>query len=116
LCGIANTNTPLNPEPLVLNLLQSGLRLKQVEVVRIKLCQCLVLLDGSCNTFVDNNCVVTQTTKPESTLAKKHNIIIYHKVWESVAMGVQRIFFEKGCDNQADCLIKSSLTDAFTSD
>jgi hypothetical protein len=51
--------------------------------------------------------MVTQSTKPESTLIKKHNSITYHKVRESVAMGVQRICFEKGSDNQADCLTKS---------
>jgi hypothetical protein len=80
---------------------------EKVEALRTKFRQCGVPLDGPCNTFVDNKSMVTQSTKPESTLTKKHNSIAYHKVRKSVAMGVQRICFEKGCDNQADCLTKS---------
>jgi hypothetical protein len=80
---------------------------EKVEALRTKLRQFGVHLDGPCNIFLYNKSVVTQSTKPESTLTKKHNSIAYHKVRESVAMGVQRIFFEKGCDNQADCLTKS---------
>jgi hypothetical protein len=79
----------------------------KVEALRTKLRQFGVPLDGPCNTFVDNNSVITKSTTPESTLTKKHNSIAYHKVRESVAMGVQRICFEKGCDNQADGLTKS---------
>jgi hypothetical protein len=45
---------------------------------------------------VDNKNVVTQTTKPESTLATKHNSIAYHKLHESVATGMQRICLENG--------------------
>jgi hypothetical protein len=80
---------------------------EKVEALRTKLRQFGVPLDGHCNTFVDNKSVITQSTKPESNLTNKHNSIAYHKVRESVAMGVQRICFEKGCDNQADCLTKS---------
>jgi hypothetical protein len=40
-------------------------------------------------------------------LAKKYNSIAYHKVREIVAMGMQWICFEKGCDNQEDCIAKS---------
>jgi hypothetical protein len=74
-----------------------------VEALRTKLRQFGVPLDGPCNTFVEKKSVVTQSTEPESTITKKHNSIDYHKVRESVAR-VQRICFEKGCDNQADCL------------
>jgi hypothetical protein len=80
---------------------------EKVEALRTKLRQFGVPIDGPCNTFVDNKSVVTQSTKPESTLTKKQNSIAYHKVRESVAMGVQCLCFEKGCDNQADCLTKS---------
>jgi hypothetical protein len=80
---------------------------EKVEYIRTKLRQFGVPLDGPCNIFVDNKSVVTQSTKPESTLTKKHNSIAYHKVRESVAMGVQRVCFQKGCDNQEDCLTKS---------
>jgi hypothetical protein len=80
---------------------------ENVEALRTKLRQFGVPLDGPCNTFVDNKNVVTQSTKPESTLTKKQNSIAYHKVRESIEMGVQRVCFEKGYDNQAYCLTKS---------
>jgi hypothetical protein len=37
---------------------------EKVEALRTKLRQFGVPLDGHCNTFVDNNSMVTQTTKP----------------------------------------------------
>jgi hypothetical protein len=80
---------------------------EKIEALRIKLRQFGVPLDGTCNTFIGNKSVVTHTTKPESTLAKKHNSIAYHKVRESVAIGMQRICFVKACYHQADCLTKS---------
>jgi hypothetical protein len=80
---------------------------EKVEALRTKLRQFGVPLYGHCDTFVNNKSVVTQSTKLESTLTNKHNSIVYHKVRESDAMGVQGICFEKGCDNQADCLTKS---------
>jgi hypothetical protein len=80
---------------------------EKVEALRINLRQLGVPLDVPCNTFVDNKSVVTQTTKPESTLAKKHNSIDCNKVRQSVAMGMQPICVEKGCENMADCLTKS---------
>jgi hypothetical protein len=79
---------------------------EKVEALRIKLRNFGIPLDGPCNTFVDNKRVVTQTTKSESTLAKKHNIIAYQKVLKSVSVGMQRIYYDKGCDNQADCSTK----------
>jgi hypothetical protein len=79
---------------------------EKVEALCTKLHQFGVPLDRSCNTFVENKSVVTQSTKPESTLTKKHNRIDYDKVSESIAMGMQHVCFEKGCDNQADCLTK----------
>jgi hypothetical protein len=35
--------------------------------------------------------VVMNTTRPESTLKKKHNAIAYHRVREAVAAGIIRI-------------------------
>jgi hypothetical protein len=66
---------------------------EKVEALRTKLRQFGVPLDGPCNTFVDNKSVVAQSKKTESTLTKKHKSIAYHKVRESVTMGVQRVCF-----------------------
>ena len=47
------------------------------------------------------------TTKPESTLKKKHNVIAYHRVREAQAAGVIRIAKEDSETNLADVLTKS---------
>ena len=47
------------------------------------------------------------SSKPESTLKKKHNAIAYHRVREAQAAGVMRIAKEDGETNLADILTKS---------
>jgi len=42
-------------------------------------------LEGAANVLCDNQSVVTSSTVPESTLKKKHNLIVYHQVREAVA-------------------------------
>jgi len=76
------------------------------ESLRYKLRMFGVPLDGPTNTFCDNQSVVNNVTKPESTLQKKHNSVAYHKVRESVAAGAIRIRFELGTENLADLLTK----------
>ncbi len=56
--------------------------------------------------YCDNGSVVTNSTKPESELCKKHNAIAYHKVREAVAQGILRIAKEDGKTNLADILTK----------
>jgi hypothetical protein len=63
-------------------------------------------IDGPTNTFCDNNSVVTNVTKPDSVLQKKHNSIAYHKVRKSVAAGALRVKHEPGATNLADVLTK----------
>jgi hypothetical protein len=43
-----------------------------------------VSITGPTNTFCDNESVVKNVSKPESTLTKKHNSVAYHKVREAV--------------------------------
>jgi len=76
------------------------------ESLRYKLRMFGVPIDGPTNTFCDNQSVVNNVTKPESTLQKKHNSVAYHKVRESVAAGAIRIQFEPGTENLADLLTK----------
>ena len=45
-------------------------------------------IDGSVSVFCDNMSVVMNTTRPESTLKKKHNAIAYHRVRKAVAAGI----------------------------
>jgi hypothetical protein len=71
-------------------------------------------LDGPTNGFCDNQSVVTNSIIPQSTLTKKHNIIAYHKVRESVAAEAIRIAHEKGKNNLSDVLTKFLAKDPFS--
>jgi hypothetical protein len=50
--------------------------------------------------------VVKNATRPESTLAKKHNCIAYHKVRECVAYKAICLAHEPGKENLSDVLTK----------
>jgi hypothetical protein len=50
--------------------------------------------------------VVINSSKPESTLKKKHNSIAYHRVREAAAAQTVRIAKEDGATNIADLLTK----------
>jgi hypothetical protein len=65
-----------------------------------------ILIDGSANLYCDNGGVVANSTKPESTLKKKHNANAYHCVREAAAIGTIRIAKEDGKTNLADMLTK----------
>ena len=55
--------------------------------IRYKLRMMGVPIDGPSRIFGDNMSVVTNSSKPESTLKKKSNSICYHAVREAVVMG-----------------------------
>ena len=76
------------------------------EALRYKLRMFGIEIDGPTNAFCDNKSVVTNVINPESTLAKKHNAIAYHKVRENVAMKAIRVKYEQGKDNISDILTK----------
>jgi hypothetical protein len=65
-----------------------------------------VPIDGPTNVYCYNDSVCTNSTKPESTLKKKHNAIAYHRVREAVAAGTIRIAWEPTDTNIADMLTK----------
>ena len=69
------------------------------EAFRYKLRMMGVPITGPTNTFCDNESVVKNASKPESTLSKKHNSVAYHKVRESVAAEVIRVTYEPGSVN-----------------
>ena len=75
------------------------------------LCHKLALMgvevDGPANVFCDNESVVKNSTKPESTLKKKHNAVAFHRVREAQACGTVRIAWESGETNLADILTKA---------
>jgi len=63
-------------------------------------------VDGATNIFCDNDSIVKNSTRPESTLKKKHNAISYHHMHEAQAASIVRIAKEKGETNLADVLMK----------
>lgn len=79
---------------------------EMIEGMRYKLRLMGVGVDGPTNVFCDNESVVKNLTKPESTLKKKHNAIAYHRVREAQAAGIIRIAWEAGEFNLADILTK----------
>jgi hypothetical protein len=58
------------------------------------------------NLFCDNESVVKNSSRPESTLKKHHNAIAYHCCQEAQAAGIIRIAFKQGKTNIADLFTK----------
>jgi hypothetical protein len=77
-----------------------------IEGLRYKLRMFGIPIDGPTNVYCDNNSVVINSSKPESTLKKKHNAIAYHRVREAIAAGTIRIAKEDSSTNIADMLTK----------
>ena len=77
-----------------------------LEGLRYKLRMMGVPLDGPAHVKADNQSVIVNTSKPESTLKKKSNSIAYHYVRERVAQGAIEISYEPTKSNLADMLTK----------
>jgi len=80
---------------------------EMIEGLRYKLRMFGIPIDGPTNMFCDNESVVINATKPESTLKKKHCAVAYHRCRESQAAGVTQWCHEPGETNLADVLTKS---------
>ena len=65
-----------------------------------------VPVKGASYVYGDNMSVVTNTSKPESTLKKKSNSICYHAVCEAVAMGEALVAHIPPKKNLADLFTK----------
>jgi hypothetical protein len=91
------------------------------ESLRYKLRMFGVPIDNATNIFCDNEAVYKNTTRPESTLKKKHHSIAYHRCREAVAAGTVRIAKEGTSTNLSDLFTKllpqarrEELLDRFT--
>jgi hypothetical protein len=90
---------------------------EMIEVLRYKLRMFGVQIEGPTNVFYDNKAVCKNTTRPESTLTKKHHSIAYHGSQEAVAAGTIRVSKEDTLTNLADIFTKTvaaPLLDSFT--
>ena len=56
--------------------------------------------------FGDNKTVVDSSSKPKSRLHKRHIILCYHRVRESIAAGIIKFIFIESELNPADILTK----------
>jgi len=77
-----------------------------IQGLRFKLRTFGVPIEGPADVFCDNKAVTKAARNPESTLAKKHNSVAYHKVRESVAMKMIRVAWEDTKYNLANLLTK----------
>ena len=77
-----------------------------IEALRYKLRMMGVPIDGATKVYCDNDSVVKTSTRPESTLKKKHNAINYHRAREAQAAGHIRVAWIDGKHNLADVLTK----------
>jgi hypothetical protein len=75
--------------------------------LRYKLRMMGLPLDGPANVFGDNQSVVTNASRSESVMKKKHVSICYHRVREACAADIIRIAHESTKTNLADLLTKN---------
>ena len=78
---------------------------KENSALQYKLRMMGVPIDGPSYIFSDNQSVLYNTSRPESTLKKKSNSIVYHLLREAMAMGeLLNAYVES--KNRADLLTK----------
>jgi len=77
-----------------------------IAALRLKLRMFSVSVSESTKVLCGNECVVKNCTLLESTLAKKHNAIVYHTVRWNVAAGVISVAWINGKNNLADAMTK----------
>jgi hypothetical protein len=92
-----------------------------IEALRYKLRMFGIPVEGSTNIYCDNEAVVKNCSRPESTLNKKHHSIAYHRCREAVAAGTCRVTKEHTSTNLSDlftkmlpAVVREMLLDLFT--
>ncbi len=91
---------------MVLKFIAARIAVELIEALQCKLQMFGIPIDGPTNAYCDNSGVVINSSKPESTLKKKHNTIAYHQVREAAAAQTIRIAKEDSATNIADLLMK----------
>jgi hypothetical protein len=79
---------------------------EMIEGLRYKLRMMGFPLAGPTSVLCNNQSVVTNASRPESTLSKMHNSIAYHRVREAQAAGTLCVGHVRSEHNYADMLIK----------
>ena len=79
---------------------------KMIKGLRYKLRMMGIPIEDRTWTLVDNKSVVMNTSRPDSTLKKKSNLVAYHYVHEAADAKETLISFQLSEDNHADMLTK----------
>ncbi len=102
---------PVKASTFASEFIAAKVTVEMIQGLRYKLHIVGIQVDGGpTNMFWDDKSVVYNSTKPKSTLKKKHNVIAYHRVHEPQAAGFMRIAKEEGGANLADVLTKCCLS------
>ena len=83
------------------------LAIDMIESLRYKMRMMGVPVDEATTIFCDNDAVVKSTSKPESTLKKKHNAVNWHRCREAQAAGWCRLAWLGTNVNLADLFTKT---------
>jgi hypothetical protein len=83
-------------------------KIKMLRELRYKICMMGIPLSGPTYIYGDNKSQVTNSSRPELTLKKKCNLICYHAIRESVAMGETLLTHIRSGENLADFLTKAT--------
>jgi hypothetical protein len=81
-----------------------------IQVLRYKLRMFGIRVTDACDVFCDNQAVVFNSSIPQSTLAKKHNAICFHRVREAIASGMIRVAKVQSEFNLVEGFTKSLTT------
>ena len=80
--------------------------LMAIESLRFKLRIFGIPFEGPTHVYCDNERVVLNSSKVESTLDKKHNSVAYHYIRNAVAANVISVAWIEGKENLADAFTK----------
>jgi hypothetical protein len=80
---------------------------EQIMDLRYTLRMMGIPIDGPAWAFGDNASVITSSTIPQSTLNKRHNALLYHRVRECVAAKILYLVHVDGKYNPSDILTKA---------
>ena len=99
-----------SPFPLLLLGSEVGLHVKpaieQQRSNKLTLMYLGVPIDGPALLLGDNKTIVDNTTTPHGKLHKRHLMLSYHYIRESIASGSYKYAFVNGKDNLSDILSK----------
>ena len=87
-------------------LIAARISMEKVKALRTKLQWLRIPIYGTTYMFCDNDSVVKSMSRTEITLSKKHQLISWHSVRDSISSGWLRVLKDPGETNLADIFTK----------